>query len=161
MAFTVISKAEAGELSRDFRSITGAKRAVADELLVHAGGILVDDSLWAGRTQAAQRKRVEQAITLARSALEYDGPSRIEFEGREWRIEHDADAPTRATVKRERKVTQRTKPLKARYAGPCGECGCEILKDAEALYDYQERRLYCPGACADAHKAKIAPAVAA
>lgn len=160
MAFTVISKAEAGELSRDFRSITGAKRAVADDLLVQAGGVLVDDALWAGRTHKLQRERVERLITLVRDVLTYDGPTRVEFEGREWRIDHDADVPTRATVKRERTLAQRTKLLTARFAGRCGSCGCEILEGAQALYDYQERKLYCPDACATAHLAAIAPVAA-
>lgn len=162
MAFTVVTTEDAQTLSRDFRSITGAKRHVADALITRIGGICADDSLWSGRTHGLQRERVMKALSLVQATLEYSGPTRLEFEGVEYVIDHDADVPTRATVKRERKLKQRTKVLTVRFEGDCGGCGSRILAGAEALYDYQERKVYCPGACADAHLAAIAPkAVAA
>lgn len=158
MAFQVITTEDAQTLTRDFRSISGAKRAVADALLTRIGGICADDTLWSGRTHTLQRERVMTGLALVQSALEYDGPSNLEFEGVEYRLKHDPDAPAAATVKRERKLSKRVKMLSALYAGDCGACGNEILKGAEALYDYQERRLYCPGKCAVEHQDAIAKA---
>lgn len=153
MAFKVHTTDDAGKSTREVRSITGARRAVANDLLKLADALLDDDSLWAGRTQRMQRERIQALNEAARDSLDYDGPLTLTLEGKTWAIEQDADAATR---EEKRTTNKRTGPKwlnSVRFANDCaGGCGTRIQVGERGYYDAP--RLYCEP-CGVSHEARL------
>jgi hypothetical protein len=139
--FRVKLKDADGETVREVRSITGARRAVTNDLLALSDAIVDDDTLWAGRTQKLQRERIHALNDAAVDMLRYDGPIALTLEGKTWAIEQDADAPTRT----QKKAANARGPKwleSVRFPNDCaGGCGTRIQQGAVALYDAP--RLYC------------------
>lgn len=152
MPFRVITRDDAGEEAREFRSITGARRQANADFIMRAQALAEDESLWAPRTIKLMRGRMQALQTAAIECMRYDGPDSIEADGLHVRIEHDPDAPTAGERKVARAVARSAKWMDARFPGKCGTCGGAIAQGARIFYVPADRKAFCEDPCGRARE---------